>query len=848
MHARKFIILLLALIFVAMMVTSNTPNVAITNNTEAEPEHIIIEGIRQYTLSAESSEYPDYSYPETYGTSSNEPPLGMGQDSGGSVDNRTLLTETEQTAYSWSEKQDVPTFSGLPTSWTASEIAYSGGYFTETPFDTFPYGGYIYSDFVDTSGSNRISFSLDIGGSWTGQTVSVSFWNGATWDHIGDYTDGPITTQTFTSTNVNHQISNFRVQVYYGLFDGDQSFQANGWYLEARYEYQYYAFQAVYRFDTVDYNSYSIEELHVDYSAGFSSTENLAFRFGTGNPPTTIIEPSSDGDTDFFVDIHSYLTGSTCYIEIRDTSRSSSDTTQNLWYIDRLYILLSEPAPVWDDVPTDKILEYSQPLSYQMNATLLPSCDKWWLNDTTNFAIDGNGLITNAIVLPVGTYGVQVSANDTWGRSITDDFTITVQDTVDPVWTSPITNQEEEYGVGFQYLVGATDASGIKSWHLNDSINFHIDNGEITNNTILEDGYYWLNVSVTDNHDNSISEIFSIFINDTVNPEWVISPVDQFLEYGFDFDYDLVASDLAPISWVINNSINFAIDPNNGTIKNITSLSVQTYGLQVNVTDSHGNRISKSFNLLVNDTILPVWVTDPIDQFREFGDGFIYDLDAFDIAGVHSWHINDTANFVIDSDGIVQNFTYLSVGNYSLYVNTTDAHGNTLDGYFILEVEDTTPPLWEIPPTQNLQYHGQLALQLHASDLAGIVQWNLNYTGNFSISSSGFLTSLGNLEDGWYYIEVTAIDAHGLSTSIVVTVFVALDATTPPSPIDPLLLVLTIGGIALGAVVLFASLRTWRAVQRDRLKQIEAEKGEVDTALDYLESIRPTLEGEDEDT
>ncbi|MGY5878603.1 MAG: hypothetical protein RTV31_00075 [Candidatus Thorarchaeota archaeon] len=40
----------------------------------------------------------------------------------------------------------------------------------------------------------------------------------------------------------------------------------------------------------------------------------------------------------------------------------------------------------------------------------------------------------------------------------------------------------------------------------------------------------------------------------------------------------------------------------------------------------------------------------------------------------------------------------------------------------------------------------------------------------------------------------------------------------------------------------------WRSIQKERLKHLEKSKGEVDTALDYLESIKPTLEGEDEDT
>lgn len=850
MSFRKNTILVLTVTLVAMMIVGGIPNtsrfleVTHSDNTDVQNEGIVIEGVRQYTLSAESSEYPDYSSTPTYGTHTNEPSDGMGEDSGGSAGARTNLTEETVTYNQWNTKKYQSSFSSLPSDWKSLEIAYSGGYFQESGIGGF-YGGFMNCSSVDTSGSNMVRFSLDIGGTWGTDEVSIQFWDGSNWDTMGACSTGAITTQTWTSSDSQYQISDFQVKLVFGLFSGSQSFQANEWLIEAQYEQNYGAFSAVYRFDTVDYSTYSIEELHVNYSTGFSSSESLWYLFEVDDITPDNIVRNSDGETDFSVDIHSLVTGDTCYIEIRDTDRSDSDPTSS-WYIDRLYILLTEPEPVWDDIPGDKFLEYTQPLSYQMNATLLPTTDNWWVNDTGNFAIDSNGLITNASILPIGDYGVQVSANDTWGRTISEDFMITVQDTTSPIWTPPIVNQEEEYGSSFQYILGAYDLAGIKSWNLNDSVNFHMDNGIITNNSVLETGYYWLNVTVMDNNDNSLSEIFSVFINDTVDPVWEFTPVNQFREYGLDFVYDLDATDLAGIIWHINDTSNFDID-NEGVIRNKTALSVRTYGLLVIVEDSHGNTISASFDLLVNDTVDPEWISDPANQFREYGNQFIYDLDSFDIAGINTWLISDTQNFTIDSSGVVSNKTFLAVGNYSLQVTAIDAHGNYLFGYFILEVEDTTPPNWDVvPPIQELAYREQLSLQLYASDIAGIVQWMVNDTDTFNIDGSGFLTSLGNLEDGWYYVEVTAVDAHGVNSSLVISIFVALSTTTTPDP--GLTMLLTIGGIALGAVVLFASLRTWRAVQRDRLKQIEDGKGEVDTALDYLESIKPDLEGKDEDT
>ncbi|MGY5871345.1 MAG: hypothetical protein RTV72_03780 [Candidatus Thorarchaeota archaeon] len=845
MNKRRCLELILTVCLVSVIVGGSIPGL-IQNHSEPllvfeEPksQKTIIEGVRQYSLSAETTDYVDYSYAPIYGSHTNEPPDGMGQDSNGSAGARTTLTEESVPYNYWTTKKSQSSFPSLPSGWTALEIGYSGGYFQESGVGGI-YGGYIYCSTVDTSSANMVSFSLDIGGSWGTDEVSIQFWDGSSWDTMGACATGAITTQTWSSSDSQYQISDFHVQLVFGLFDGSQSFQANEWLIKARYGEEYQAFQTVYRFDTVDYDSYSIEEIYVDYSDGFPSTENLAFRFEAGDASPDNVIKTSNGVLDFSVDVHSYVIGDTCYLDIRDTNRTGSDDDTNSWYIDRVYLLLTEPDPVWVDLPTDQILEYAEPLSYQMNATLTPATHSWWLNDTLNFGIDGNGLIRNTTIVPVETYGIQVSANDTWGRIISQEFSITVQDTVFPVWTTSITNQEEEFGHRFEYIIGAYDVSGIKSWNLDDSMNFTIDSGIITNNTVLEVGTYWLNVSILDNHDNPLSSIFSVFINDTTDPIWNVEPENQFLEYGSDLAYQLDAFDLADISWSIDNMVNFHID-SNGLITNITALNIQTYSVEVIAEDSHGNILSASFDISVDDTVFPIWIISPEYQFSEFGHSFIYTLDAFDVAGI-SWNVNDTLRFSIDTSGAITNNTFLVVGNFSLQVNATDSHGNTLTGYFTVEVGDTTPPTWnEIPGIQILENGQQFALQLDVTDLAGIAQWIVNDTATFTIDNNGFLTSLSVLNSGTYYIEVTVIDEHGLSSTNVIEIFVSLSTASTTTSTDPnqgLMMMLTIGGIAIGAVVLFASLRTWRAVQKDRLKQVEEGKGEVDTALDYLESIK----------
>jgi hypothetical protein len=369
-------------------------------------------------------------------------------------------------------------------------------------------------------------------------------------------------------------------------------------------------------------------------------------------------------------------------------------------------------------------------------------------------------------------------------------------------------------------------------------------------------------VYVNDTLGREIDHEFTVFVDDSTDPTWDELPTNKYQEYGEDFRYDLNASDLAGVSaWYVNDSVTFEIDTS-GVIQNITDLSVRTYGLLVTAEDAHGNTLEGAFDLLVNDTTLPTWTITPTYQFVEFGDAVDYLVEAYDIAGV-DWDV-DNNNFTIDSSGRIENSTVLNVGNYSIIVTVTDSHGNYRQEEFILEVGDTTPPHWDVEPlVQELEYGEQFALQLYVSDLAGISNWILNDTETFSIDATGFLTSESTLTAGWYYVNVTAVDGHGLTSWYVVRIFVTMSTgpttttttattttdpgTTPTGPTDDptLFLALAVGGIAIGAVVLFASLRTWRAVQRDRLAQMEASKGEVETALDYLESIKPD-EAEDE--
>jgi hypothetical protein len=116
---------------------------------------------------------------------------------------------------------------------------------------------------------------------------------------------------------------------------------------------------------------------------------------------------------------------------------------------------------------------------------------------------------------------------------------------------------------------------------------------------------------------------------------------------------------------------------------------VGVYGLQIFVNDTHGNVQHASIIITVADTTLPSWVTTPENQVIEYGEAFIYDLDATDLAGISTWWLNST-DFAIDAEGIITNATVLAVGVYGLQIFVNDTHGNVLSGVITVTVDEPT--------------------------------------------------------------------------------------------------------------------------------------------------------------
>ena len=84
-------------------------------------------------------------------------------------------------------------------------------------------------------------------------------------------------------------------------------------------------------------------------------------------------------------------------------------------------------GPEWEPAIMNQQIIAGDPFYYDLNATDYSGIDQWWINDTQNFAIDVNGVISNIKVLDARPYGIEVSVNDTLGNTQTGTIRLTVE-------------------------------------------------------------------------------------------------------------------------------------------------------------------------------------------------------------------------------------------------------------------------------------------------------------------------------------------------------------------------------------------------------------------------------------
>ncbi|MFW9964411.1 MAG: hypothetical protein ACFFCX_12645, partial [Candidatus Sifarchaeia archaeon] len=225
------------------------------------------------------------------------------------------------------------------------------------------------------------------------------------------------------------------------------------------------------------------------------------------------------------------------------------------------------------------------------------------------------------------------------------------------------------------------------------------------------------------------------------SPVWLVEPVDQDIEYGVAFYYDLDATATYIDKWWVDDELQFSID-SEGIITNDVVLPVGDHNLQISVNDTLGNILTKS--IIVSVTYTPsIHAWDALWQ-RTFGG-------TDDDKGIS---IIECANGDLAIGGFENSH---GAGSYDGWLGRYDTFGNLLWNktyggasddrvHSIVECADGDFVLAGTSASVNASYGYQA--WVFRTDSTGTVEWEFNLGGLYKENA----TSITQTSDGGFVV------------------------------------------------------------------------------------------------
>ena len=175
------------------------------------------------------------------------------------------------------------------------------------------------------------------------------------------------------------------------------------------------------------------------------------------------------------------------------------------------YILqfAEDNAPEWNPTPVDQLVGEGHPFVYDVNA-IDTSGVNYSIDDTINFNITSEGVITNLLSLTEGVYPLEISAFNPFNNIVTKTINIRYAEDVPPEWNPVPEDQTILVGESLSYEVNASYIFGV-DYSINDTVNFNITpEGIITNLLNLSVGVYSLEIIASSPFNNNLTATINI--------------------------------------------------------------------------------------------------------------------------------------------------------------------------------------------------------------------------------------------------------------------------------------------------------------------------------------------------
>ncbi len=443
-----------------------------------------------------------------------------------------------------------------------------------------------------------------------------------------------------------------------------------------------------------------------------------------------------------------------------------------------------------------------------------------WLENVTNGVISNNSIAEsyNGIYLEGGHILVENNEIDATSQA-SGIVTLTLNNSI---------------------ITGNTVNAGTWGYHLWETFLCEITNNTITDclthglytysshdtiiseNVIENTGTYGISIDYCDNmtlsRNNCTNNYYGIYLSHSSNctvSNCTMNSNDQGItvisaSYNY-FEFCLITDSVERAIWFGSSSLynvfNWNIMKNSGIIHVhfYDVLNVVEYNYYDNYAgpdfngDGFGDTPHPHFSLtdevydyhpLVHEPSYPTWDPAPEDQYMEYGESLIYDLDVTSSIPITGWQISDEASFIISDMGTISNKEPLEVGTYPLIVTVTNAYEMSVEASFSVQVDDTVNPTW-VSQVKNKTYdYGEsIEFQMTAWDLSGIGHWTISDTDHFALSESSYAdTSIALIEgisllaSGVYPLSITVYDNHDNTANAQFYVIVGeeeIDTTNP---------------------------------------------------------------------
>ncbi|MHA1389302.1 MAG: hypothetical protein ACTSWA_07930 [Candidatus Thorarchaeota archaeon] len=133
--------------------------------------------------------------------------------------------------------------------------------------------------------------------------------------------------------------------------------------------------------------------------------------------------------------LNAYLNG-TLRLQGMDTRASTSEhfaieaIADSYFIFDNITVSdtvdIDKESPHWTEPLVDQLIIEGDDFHYSLHAYDSAGLDTWWVADSTHFSIDQEGNLTSIEPLPLGTYGIEVYVNDTFGNVLNGTFNLEI--------------------------------------------------------------------------------------------------------------------------------------------------------------------------------------------------------------------------------------------------------------------------------------------------------------------------------------------------------------------------------------------------------------------------------------